>query len=418
VSEFWAGLTGMSDAEQAEALSAFYYEGVTGHPDGNLAAFEAGGARIEPSPVVNFRNYGGDGNRGQVRVNAFMRLEWQLREWLTQLTFDASGPPLAFVPVTVKDNPLAQLFKDDVSALKMGNIPAAVDLLHAQFIQALGTQIAPSLMPEGGQKHSRLNDEKEIYDLGPAPVTETEILLNTIALGNPDKFNEFQSTSFPDDDIPGQPGGESVLVTQILDVLGGSVGGAFPGQTGAILLNRAGAGTCQGCHETSVGRIIRANDGSDDILWPEVVGNFVHVHEADRTLSPALEDAFLPFRRYVMGRHLCADLPVISETETTPPEGYEMLLSERSVDVQSVATSQRSVSELIGNYLFSVSGEARTTFDEGRTTGVAAAASEAMDEISRAQRRTLRLTVSRAIDAAREIERRTPGAFVETRRPH
>ncbi len=39
-------------------------------------------------PVVDFRNYGGDGNRGQVRGNMFMDFPWQLREWLTQLTFE------------------------------------------------------------------------------------------------------------------------------------------------------------------------------------------------------------------------------------------------------------------------------------------------------------------------------------------
>ncbi|MCA0997670.1 hypothetical protein [Alloyangia pacifica] len=418
VTEFWAGLSGMSEAEQAAALSGFYYDGITGHADGDLAAFESGGTKIEPSPVVNFRNYGGDGNRGQVRANAFMRPEWQLREWLTQLTFDEAGPPLAFVSVTVKDNPLVELYKDDVSALEIGNVPAAVDLLHAQFVQALGVQIVPNLMPEGGQKHTLLNDELGNYDLGATPVTETEILLNTIALGNADKFNEFQSTSSGlAVDIPGQPLGEAVVQRQILDALGGAIGGGFPGQTGAVLLNRAGAASCQGCHETSVGTTIRAG-GGDDVVWPAVAGRFVHVSEADRSLSPALENAFLPFRRYVMGRHLCTELQATEDPVPTALEDYKMMLSERGVDVRSVATSERYVSEVIGTYLSSVGRQARTTFDDGQSSGVAVAVNEAMSGLSRSQRETLRLTVARAIDAARAIERQTSGAFVETRRPH
>jgi hypothetical protein len=48
VAEFWAGLTGLDEDEQARRLSEFYYEGLTGHADGDLSG-----------PVVDFRNYGG-----------------------------------------------------------------------------------------------------------------------------------------------------------------------------------------------------------------------------------------------------------------------------------------------------------------------------------------------------------------------
>lgn len=408
VTEFWAGLGGMAELDQAQALSGFFYDGVTGHADGDL-----------DGPVVNFQNYGGDGNRGQVRANAFMTFNWQLREWLTQLTFDPSGSPLAFVPVTVKDNPLAELYHDDVSALNAGNVPASVNLLHGQFIQALTSGIVPNLIPEGGAKHAGLVNALSDFDLGAAPVDEETVVLNSIALGNHDKFNEFQSTSHPPgDDIPGQPGGSSVTVTALLDSLGGTLGGGFPGQSGAVILNRAGAGTCQGCHRTTVGATMR-QDGANVIQWPDVAtGGFVHVREADRALSPALEDVFLPFRRYVLGRHLCKDL-VPASPPPPSPDIYEGILAERSVEVEAVATSERYLSQVIGAYLGSV----------GRSMPEAVAGTEriaemtepidsAVGELSEGQRQGLRNTVSQAIDAARTIERQTPGAFVETRRPH
>ena len=67
------------DTEIAKRLSAFFYEGKT---DPNLTEPDLIG------PVVDYRNYGGDGSRGQVRGNLFTQLPWQLREWLTQQTFD------------------------------------------------------------------------------------------------------------------------------------------------------------------------------------------------------------------------------------------------------------------------------------------------------------------------------------------
>ena len=65
ITEFWAGLSGFAsdDTEIAKRLSAFFYEGKT---DPSLAEPDMG-------PVVNYKNYGGDGSRGQVRGNLFMQ---------------------------------------------------------------------------------------------------------------------------------------------------------------------------------------------------------------------------------------------------------------------------------------------------------------------------------------------------------
>lgn len=415
VTEFWAGLTGKSDQDRAKALSEFYYDGKTGLAAGDLEG-----------PVVSFRNYGGDGNRGQVRANAFVTPEWQLREWLTQLTFATIGPKLAFVPVTVKDNPLAQLYHDDISSdteLMSGNIPAAVDGLHGEFVQTLTSQIVPNLMSESSTKYRGLVEGLSNFDLGAAPVTEPTVLINTIGLGNPDKFNEHQSTSQGGDDVPGEPSGSSATLTTLLDIAGASIGSGFPGQTGQTVLNRARAVTCGGCHMTAsrsdpghftgLGVVIRENADSTVVRWPDVhSGGFVQVNESDRVLSPALTDQFLPFRRYIMGQHLCKDLQPATEppTEPTIPDPYAMVLAEKNVKVEQVATSARYPDAVIEDLL---SGDA------SRPSGLSTAPVGDMTKLSEAERQGIRMRVGQAIDAARTIERElTEGAFVETRRPH
>ncbi|MES2666514.1 MAG: hypothetical protein V4712_10470 [Pseudomonadota bacterium] len=418
VSEFWAGLSGKSEADQAAALSAFYYDGVTGHPDGNLQG-----------PVVDFRNYGGDGNRGQVRANAFITLNWQLREWLTQLTFASSGPALAFVPVTVKDNPLSELYRNDIAsvpAVAAGNLPAALTLLHGQFAAALTADIAPNLLSEGGAKHAALTAGLAGFDLGASPVTEEDVLLGTIALGNADKFNEHQSTSQGAVDVPGAPAAETGLITALLQAAGQTIDSDVPSQSGQVLLNRARAATCGGCHMTAArsnaghftgaGVIVRENADASVVRWPDVhSGGFVHVNEPDRALSAALTDSFLPFRRYVMGRHLCADLPPPAAPDEDMPAPYAQALSDAGIDVPAVATSARFVDAVMADYLSGLGKTAATgALSDGAKSALALAGT-----LDAGERAGLQMAVSRAISVARSIElEQVPGAFVETRRPH
>jgi hypothetical protein len=427
VAEFWAGLTGQSDSDQANLLSDFYYDGITGHADGDLV--DANG---DPSPVVSFRNYGGDGGRGQVRANAFMEPKWQLREWLTQLTFAQTGPALAFVPVTVKGNPLAQLFRDDLSGdteLLTNNVPAAVANLHGDFVQALTSQMAPQLLSEGSEQHQTLAAGLEDYDLGAAPVTEETILLNTIGLGNDDKFNEHQSVSQGGEDVPGEPAGSSATIRALLDAFGSIPSANVTPQTGQTLLNRARAVTCGGCHMTASrsaggffappGVIVRENADGTVVRWPDIHPDlFVHVSENSRELSPALETGLLPVRRYVLGRYLCEALeePVVAEPEPTPepiPEPYEQMLASRDLPVEQLTSGMRYLDDLLGSY----AQEGR----DGRTEMTAPAAEDVQAMIadrSEAERGALRVRVHEAIDAARAIEQQRPGAFYETRRPH
>ena len=102
-------------------------------------------------------------------------------------------------------------------------------------------------------------------------------------------------------------------------------------QTADVILARAQAGTCAGCHQLSPGDVVREIPNQADVVWPEVVGGrlvpaggFVHVRE-DRMLSPALEDSFLPVRRYILGHHLCPPpeaavrpLPLLRQRLTRP----------------------------------------------------------------------------------------------------
>ena len=45
-----------------------------------------------------------------------MKLPWQLREWLTQLTFDPTSTSGSLsLRDTVKDNPIAELYQDDLT---------------------------------------------------------------------------------------------------------------------------------------------------------------------------------------------------------------------------------------------------------------------------------------------------------------
>lgn len=397
ITEFWAGLGG-TDAEIAESLHAFFYEGKT---DPGLPESDIGG------PIVSFRNYGGDGGRGQVRGNLFMQFPWQLREWLTLPTLDPDQP-LAFVVETVKDNPIAELYRDDLSGTDIAttNVPSALTVLHGDFVQALTTTIRDRLMTEETDEYEALNDGLEDYNLGAAPVDEQDVLLNTIALGNENRFNEHQSTSLgPDDDIGQTHVGPASALRTILGHLTSLPSQDLSPQTADVFLARAQAGTCAGCHMLSASPnvVVRINPDSPDVLWPDVaIGGFVHVLESDRSLSPALEDDFLPFRRYVMGRHLCPP------TAPAPESTSEQMVAE--------ATSMRFLDDTIATYFTSKGQdgpEAAASQSDGN--GMLMAATKELDA---ADRMTLRSKIIEQIAEARSSERRRPGAFVETRRPH
>ncbi|TIX57622.1 MAG: hypothetical protein E5V28_14595 [Mesorhizobium sp.] len=432
IAEFWANLsdTALSDTDRATRLSAFYYEGKTSPT--------LGSADLR-TPVVDYHNYGGDGGRGQVRGNLFMEGPWQLREWLTQRTFDPApnNPKLTFVPVTVKDNPLAELYHDSLAGtpLMANNIPASVNLLHGQFIQALTSTIGPRLLSETTEKHQNLVASFKNYHLGASPVTEDTILLNTIALGNDNKFNEFQSTSQGFSDAPGQPPGSSTLVTALLDQIGGTTSPFVNKQSGEILLNRARAVTCAGCHMTASrsagggfqrpGVIVLDKAAGPDLEWPDVLG-FVHVDE-NRAISPTLIEAFLPFRRYALSRYLCkAGKPSEPDGGGTVYEPTADMPAKQVVArvvgpdlVDAIGTGSYFVGQMVNEFATTAGIVVETPVASGTATAAQPEQVNAIvEQMSETDVAALRQKVSEAIALARSIELKRPGAFVETRRPH
>lgn len=433
IAEFWAKLSepGLSDTELARRLSAFYYEGKTSP---GLATPDL------ITPVIDYRNYGGDGGRGQVRANAFNPPPWQLREWLTQRTFNpAPGSiPLAFVPVTVKDNPLAELYRDDLAGTAfLANNPAtSANLLHGQFLQSLTSTIALRLLSETTTQHQTLVNELPLYHLGAGAqeeVTPDKVLLNTIALGNDDKFNEFQSTSQGFSDVPGD-GGNSVLVTKMLDQIGGASNLFVNAQSGEVLLNRARAATCAGCHMTAArstgggftgpGVVVLEKQDGTVVRWPDVdPGGFVQVSET-RALSPTLTDAFLPFRRYVLGRYLCKapepnPPPVAGGYEPSPgmPQASMVAAAVGKDLVDETASGGYFVDDLVSRFI-TATDASRPLAIPADGAGATGGPDRAVARLTPEQLAALRNRVSNAIALARNIELQRSGAFVETRRPH
>jgi hypothetical protein len=425
ITEFWAGLSGVGDdTEVARRLSAFFYEGKM-----DTVTLD--------DPVVDYKNYGGDGPRGQVRGNLFTQFPWQLREWLTQETFDTTNP-LAFVRDTVKDNPLAELYQDDISGPPLGpprNIASALTALHGDFVASLTSVIRNNLMSEETEKHRTLKNHLDRYDLGSGPtkeVDESKILLNTIALGNDFRFNEHQSTSqvgIPPEDVIASKVGP--VMRSLLEQVGATPS-PFPAvnpQTAEVILARAQAGTCAGCHQLSPGTTVREIPNQADVVWPEVVKDttsspfpnsegFVHVRE-DRVLSPALEESFLPFRRYVLGHHLCpppeAPAPVVAAVGGLTEADAALAALEEAPAPRSPGV-MRFVDAIVADFAAAPTEAAGAP--AAATAEQPARAAEAIAQLDPVAREVLRQTVHRAIAQVRREEQSMPGAFVEVWRPH
>ncbi len=98
---------------------------------------------------------------------------------------------MEFVVDTVKDNPIAQLYRDDLAgqAIAMKNVGNSVSVLHGDFTRALSANIRGNLMAEESTKFRTLVDNLQNFDFGTnAPVDEDIVLLNTIALKNANRF--------------------------------------------------------------------------------------------------------------------------------------------------------------------------------------------------------------------------------------
>lgn len=397
IAEFWAGLKDVSDTtERARRLAALYFEGQAGD-------------KPLPGPIIDFQNLGGNGVRGQVRSNQFLNsTPWQLREFLVQRTFLSSPNGLAFVPNPVNDNPLAELYRDDFvsnAALRARNPEALLLLLQGQFLQRFSSQSFLNLVPETTEQHDKLVSGLARFNLGNPAVTPDSIVLNTVGLGDTDMFDEYQSSSDPVDKVSNLAGDNiRRLISALLRFPTGSAIGRSVDEV--ALLNRAGAVTCGGCHQTAaLDRVFSVNASAT--VWPRALP-FVHIDEAPSlpmsNISEALSQHFLPFRRYVMARYLCGD-----GTPAAPAAAAALASSTPLTVAQSPLRSMRlSVNALEG--LRSSAG--------GASASAAAATSLANAAVPAETASAAFLTVQSTVNRARSLEQRVPGAFVQTRRPH
>ena len=382
VANFWRQLSDVADpALRADQLAQFYYTGIAG----------------AAGPVVQARNFGGP--LGQVRGNIFMNSpgappKWQLREWIV---INSGGTtPATFLPVTVKTNPLAELYQD-ANPASLSEVLEALErsrfqqdfagrhtreLLDHEFVSGLG--------PGDEGYESRLDIDSPDFSEEWYRIS----LLNKVGARFDNRANEFQSVSQGNEDDP-------LTVSHL-------AGGLFLNRASAGLsgiavapdrkptidevVDRAGAITCGGCHGFSEGRqvgsLTRRVGGQTvktTITWPADEG-FVHVTEpggaGGTLLSEALRMAFVPFREDVLKNAVCLEPPA--------PEVSRMA----GAAAATFAAQQNEYQTIIQELSAANAG--------GNQAERAAAAARVLE-------RTNEL---------REDEIQKPGFFVTNRRPH
>jgi hypothetical protein len=286
VAEHWASLEKAQDVSTKIALlEQFYFDGLQG--------FEP---LVDPdhfSPNANDSMYGD--SRGQVRVSQRMQAPWELRELhIATGILSKDEPPVFFVPVTVKNNPLPSLFDPAAAGTEFA------DLFEDTFVDGIEpARLAGSTVPDIRMHIFPQFNAGESALEGPAQVNYM-----TLALGGDsstplvDAIAERLATSPVDLDASCPP--DDPLTAQ-------------------SILSRATALTCAGCHSPDrfLGPERKIGCG---LTWPSTLGQ-VHIDE-NGALSPALTDVFLPHRARVMTTFLQAcDLPAIkANLQPNPPE--------------------------------------------------------------------------------------------------
>lgn len=247
VAQFWADLSEIDDPQQIrERVEDFYF-------------VDAAGA----GPVVHALNYGRRG--GQIRTNQFMEGPnlWQLHEF----KFDPEcGGTACIRPVTLKDNPFAELFQD------------------------------PSPWP--GAKWFQKWFVGQVRNLE----TPDSNLFFTVDAGT---FKSGASTSEGEfDNYTLQSG----FGTAFRDAIEAAI--TKPGLTADHILNRATALSCSGCHEHT--NFIGSDGLGDGLTWAPSLG-FVHISEelivegplgTRFGISDTLRFVFLPHRKKVLENFL------------------------------------------------------------------------------------------------------------------
>ena len=297
VTDFWASLKNRSEVDALEDIAEFFYEG----RDHNGTFLPA---------VVDVAHY--QEGAGQVRTNNFIGGElWQLREFNTGV----SEGNAQFVRATVKSNSLAE-FYGDVKNEGVDNNDA-FNAAQAEFkADFLATNVEELLSPERNG------------------ITADNGIINGINISIDNKYNEFQSTAQTDTDIPqsmvslsstGQTFKEKIKVE--IDRLLENKIDPENRPTPEHILNRAGAMTCGGCHNFSVGKEV-----AKGVTWP-AADTFTHVIKTG-ALSPALTDVFLPARAENLKDFACN--PPSPLSITLPVEGTVIINPDQTFEWEEI----------------------------------------------------------------------------------
>lgn len=238
---FWSDLSLEDDPKiRADELHRFYFEGLI---------------ESEIPAVIHIDHY----STGQIRTNQFLDSSWNLKEFKTEINSQGLS---VIKPVTVKSNPVADLFnanRNDAQALAFQS--EFILNLDSLLIDFDHFSLANSDQHNNGQSHASgpLTSEN-FYAIPVFATSETNFRR---ALDN--KLAQVNSSLTPQQ-----------------------------------VINRATAMTCAGCHEPFQFGLTQANAIGPGESWPNSTG-FTHVSEFldgenKFIISNALKDVFLPVR--------------------------------------------------------------------------------------------------------------------------
>lgn len=268
VAEHWYALSKIADpAKRARQLEKLFYTGLRGfRPVVHVDHYAAKGTASR---------YGASGS-GQIRTNQFLEQPWMLKEF--KLALDCTNRPckLDAVPIPVKINPDGNLWTESAEGLA------------SDFQQSVLAQVGPLSIDDVNLFSYQVPvpfDAARSQSQSPVPLNDHYLEAYGAGVGKPNGF-------------------KSQLAARVLTMA--------PTLTEQQIVNRATALSCGGCHQPKTFGLLEPNSIGPGKSWPDSA-NFVHVKaDADangvHALSPAVTDAFLPFR----AKNLAA---VLSERE-------------------------------------------------------------------------------------------------------
>jgi hypothetical protein len=266
VASLWAGLDGEKEpAAIGKRLEQLYFTGLPStlplvHP-GNLGQFSND---QDPYGV----------SHGQVRLSQNMQAPFEMREFHVDIGAVDGQPRLTFIPATVKNNPLPELF-DPTTKTDLGL------QFRAMFAQQTG-------------------------DLGATRVAGVRMAMNNMFVAGESAIGGAAQASYWGRIT--SSGGDAAQLLGDVDatIQALNLNAPCPKDdplTARSILDRASVQTCAGCHAPTqfLGAERKIGCG---LVWPNSLGQ-VHIDEHG-TLSPALTEVFMPRRAEILQTYLQA----------------------------------------------------------------------------------------------------------------